>query len=211
MRIELQSIRPHPIPEKLIPGSEIWATDLVIENGRKSLIAAQSGKGKSTLLHILYGLRKDFSGEVLMDGHSVRKYTEAEWENIRRRKISILFQDLKLFPRLNARENLSLIPEENPSAPSVDEMLITVGMEDFGMQRVETLSFGQRQRVALLRALRKPFELLLLDEPFSHLDEENAIAASKLIEQIVELNKASLILSSLGEVPPVSFDGKFSL
>ena len=211
MRIELQSIRPHPIPEKLIPGSEIWATDLVIENGRKSLIAAQSGKGKSTLLHILYGLRKDFSGEVLMDGHSVRKYTEAEWENIRRRKISILFQDLKLFPRLNARENLSLIPEENPSAPSVDEMLITVGMEDFGMQRVETLSFGQRQRVALLRALRKPFELLLLDEPFSHLDEENAIAASKLIEQMVELNKASLILSSLGDVPPVSFDGKFSL
>lgn len=211
MRIELQSIRPHPIPEKLIPGSEIWATDLVIESGQKRLIAAQSGKGKSTLLHILYGLRKDFSGEALMDGRSVRKYTDAEWECIRRRKISILFQDLKLFPRLNARENLSLIPEENPSAPSVDEMLTTVGMEDFGMQRVETLSFGQRQRIALLRALRKPFELLLLDEPFSHLDEKNAIDASKLIEQMVELNKASLILSSLGDVPPISFDGKFSL
>lgn len=211
MRIELQSIRPHPIPEKLIPGSEIWATDLSIESGQKRLIAAQSGKGKSTLLHILYGLRKDFSGEALMDGYSVRKYTDAEWENIRRRKVSILFQDLKLFPQLNARENLSLIPEENPSAPSVDEMLTTVGMEDFGMQRVETLSFGQRQRIALLRALRKPFELLLLDEPFSHLDEENAIAASKLIEQMVELNKASLILSSLGDVPPISFDGKFSL
>jgi len=211
VRIELQSIRPHPIPEKLIPGSEIWATDLSIESGQKRLIAAQSGKGKSTLLHILYGLRKDFSGEALMDGYSVRKYTDAEWENIRRRKVSILFQDLKLFPQLNARENLSLIPEENPSAPSVDEMLTTVGMEDFGMQRVETLSFGQRQRIALLRALRKPFELLLLDEPFSHLDEENAIAASKLIEQMVELNKASLILSSLGDVPPISFDGKFSL
>ena len=211
MRIELQSIRPHPIPEKLIPGSEIWATDLVIESGQKRLIAAQSGKGKSTLLHILYGLRKDFSGEALMDGHSIRKHTNAEWENIRRRKVSILFQDLKLFPQLNARENLSLIPEENPSAPSVDEMLTTVGMEDFGMQRVETLSFGQRQRIALLRALRKPFELLLLDEPFSHLDEENVIAASKLIEQMVELNKASLILSSLGDVPPISFDGKFSL
>ena len=211
MRIELQSIRPHPIPEKLIPGSEIWATDLVIESGQKRLIAAQSGKGKSTLLHILYGLRKDFSGEALMDGHSIRKHTNAEWENIRRRKVSILFQDLKLFPRLNARENLSLIPEENSSAPSVDEMLATVGMEDFGMQRVETLSFGQRQRIALLRALRKPFELILLDEPFSHLDEENAIAASVLIEQMVELNKASLILSSLGDVPPISFDGKFRL
>ena len=146
-----------------------------------------------------------------MEGLSVRKYTDAEWENIRRRKISILFQDLKLFPRLNVRENLSLIPEENPSAPSVDEMLTTVGMEDFGMQRVETLSFGQRQRIALLRALRKPFELLLLDEPFSHLDEENAIAASKLIEQMVELNKASFILSSLGDEPPINFDGKFSL
>mgnify|MGYP003988376789 CR=1 FL=1 len=211
MLIELQSIRPHPIPEKFIPESDVWATDLVIESGVKSLIAAQSGKGKSTLLHILYGLRNDFSGDALIDGHSVRKLTSSEWAIMRRTKTSILFQDLKLFPQLNARDNILLVPEENSSAPSVDEMLHEVGMEEFVEQPVETLSFGQRQRIALLRALRKPFELLLLDEPFSHLDEENTSAACGLIEQIVGLNKASLIISSLGDAPPISFDEKFRL
>jgi len=189
----------------------VWATDLVIESGVKSLIAAQSGKGKSTLLHILYGLRNDFSGDALIDGHSVRKLTSSEWAIMRRTKTSILFQDLKLFPQLNARDNILLVPEENSSAPSVDEMLHEVGMEEFVEQPVETLSFGQRQRIALLRALRKPFELLLLDEPFSHLDEENTSAACGLIEQIVGLNKASLIISSLGDAPPISFDEKFRL
>ena len=211
MQIELQSIRPYPIPEKLIPDSEVWASDLVIESGQKCLIAAQSGRGKSTLLHILYGLRKDFSGEAMIDGNSVCSRTACEWEAMRRKRISLLFQDLKLFPQLSTRENLELIPETNPSAPPIDEMLGKVGMEEFSEQSVETLSLGQRQRIALLRALRKPCELLLLDEPFSHLDEENTSAACKLIEQTIELNQASLIISSLGDEPPISFDGKFRL
>lgn len=211
MQIELQSIRPHPIPERFIPGSDVWATDLIIERGEKSLISAQSGKGKSTLLHILYGLRKDYSGDVLIDGLSVRKRASSEWATIRRTKISILFQDLKLFPQLSARDNVELVPETNPKAPSIDEMLTTVGMQDFGMQPVETLSFGQRQRIALLRALRKPFDLLLLDEPFSHLDDENICTACGLIEQIVGANQASLIISSLGDNPPISLDRKFNL
>ena len=211
MQIELQSIRPHPIPEKLIPESEIWATDLTIENGQRHLIAAQSGRGKSTLLHILYGLRKDFSGDVLIDGSSVRGKTLGDWETMRRKRISLLFQDLKLFPQLSARENIDLIPEENPDAPSIDEMLGKVGMEEYSTQRVETLSFGQRQRIALLRALRKPFELLLLDEPFSHLDRDNATSACALVEQMIDLNEASLIISSLGEDPPLRLDGKLHL
>ena len=151
MQIELQSIRPHPIPEKLIPESEIWATELTIESGQRHLIAAQSGRGKSTLLHILYGLRKDFSGDALIDGDSVCNRTACQWETMRKKRISLLFQDLKLFPQLSARENLELIPETNPSAPSIDEMLDKVGMEEFSEQSVETLSFGQRQRIALRR------------------------------------------------------------
>ena len=90
-------------------------------------------------------------------------------------------------------------------------MLGQVGMEPFVDQPVETLSFGQRQRIALLRSLRKPFDLLLLDEPFSHLDEENTERACRLIAETIERNKATLILSSLGDEPPIKFDERFRL
>ena len=106
MLIELQSIRPYPIPENLIPDSEVWESDLTIESGQKCLIAAQSGRGKSTLLHILYGLRKDFSGDALIDGGSICNQSAYEWETVRKKRISLLFQDLKLFPQLSARENV---------------------------------------------------------------------------------------------------------
>jgi ABC-type lipoprotein export system ATPase subunit len=211
MQIELQSLRPYPIPEKFIPESEIWEKNILIESGRKCLLAAQSGKGKSTLLHILYGLRKDCSGETLLDGRSVFSHTPSEWESLRKTRISLLFQDLKLFPWLSAIENIELIPEVNPEAPSIEEMLVQVGMEQFCNQPIETLSFGQRQRIALLRCLRKPFDILLLDEPFSHLDEENTNCVCRLVDQTLERNQASLILSSLGDEPPINFDARFRL
>ena len=211
MQIELQSLRPYPIPDKFIPKSEVWDKNLLIESGKKCLLAAQSGKGKSTLLHILYGLRRDCSGDALLGDRSVFSLTPSDWEEIRKIKVSLLFQDLKLFPKLSARENIELIPETNLQAPPIDEILTKVGMEQFFDQPVEQLSFGQRQRIALLRSLRKPFELLLLDEPFSHLDKENTVLACRLIEETVERNQASLIISSLGDEPPLNFDRRFSL
>lgn len=211
MQIELQSLRPYPIPDKFIPESEVWEKNLRIESGEKCLLAAQSGKGKSTLLHILYGLRSDYDGDALLDGHIVSQRNSRQWQNLRRKRISLLFQELKLFPQLTAKENIELIPETNSEAPSIEDMLEKTGMAEFSGKKVGTLSFGQRQRIALLRSLRKPFELLLLDEPFSHLDQENTIFASELIEQTVGLNKASLIISSLGDEPPVSFDKRFRL
>jgi ABC-type lipoprotein export system ATPase subunit len=211
VQIELQSLRPYPIPDKFIPESEVWEKNLRIESGEKCLLAAQSGKGKSTLLHILYGLRSDYDGDALLDGHIVSQRNSRQWQNLRRKRISLLFQELKLFPQLTAKENIELIPETNSEAPSIEDMLEKTGMAEFSGKKVGTLSFGQRQRIALLRSLRKPFELLLLDEPFSHLDQENTIFASELIEQTVGLNKASLIISSLGDEPPVSFDKRFRL
>jgi len=211
VQIELQSLRPFPIPDKFIPESEVWEKSLRIESGMKCLLAAQSGKGKSTLLHILYGLRNDYDGDALLDGHIVSQRNSRQWQKIRRKGISLLFQDLKLFPQLTAKENIELIPETNPEALPIEDMLEKTGMAEFSGKKIGTLSFGQRQRVALLRALRKPFELLLLDEPFSHLDEENTAHACRLIVETVERNRASLIISSLGDDPPISFDERFRL
>ena len=211
MLIELNQVIPEPIPKEMIERSEVWETQLKIEPKSFTLISAHSGKGKSTLLHLLYGLRKDFSGEVIMDGENIQKQTSAGWTLLRSTQIALLFQELKLFPKLCARENIELIPQINHNVPSGLEMAKQLGMEGFLTKQVETLSFGQRQRIALIRTLRKPFKLLLLDEPFSHLDQENIDLASSLINEIARANQATVLLTSLGETPPLSFDRILSL
>ena len=211
MLIELQNLIPEPIPQKIVEASEVWGTNLRIETNSNVLVSAQSGMGKSTLLHVIYGLRKDYSGQVLMDANNIHEHSYEEWENLRKQSISIVFQDLRLFPHLTARQNLELIPEVNTSTPSIEEMTAQLGVGNCLDQSVSTLSHGQRQRMAIIRALLKPFRLLLLDEPFSHLDEENQKHASRLIQEVTEGNDAGLILSSLGPSPDLSFDKQFSL
>ena len=211
MLIELNQVIPEPIPKEMIERSEVWGTQLKIEPRTFNLISAHSGKGKSTLLHLLYGLRKDFSGEVIMNGENIQKQTTYNWTSLRSTQIALLFQELKLFPKLCACENIELIPQINQNVPSALEMAKQLGMEGFLTKPVETLSFGQRQRIALIRTLRKPFKLLLLDEPFSHLDQENIDLASSLINEIARANQATVLLTSLGETPPLSFDRILSL
>ena len=112
---------------------------------------------------------------------------------------------------LTAQENINLIPQVNSHSPSIEEMADRLGMKDFLTQKVANLSYGQRQRIALIRVLRKPFQLLLLDEPFSHLDQENEERACSLIEEVARTNKATFLLTSLGQNPPLSFDQILSL
>lgn len=206
MLIELNDLVPDPLPKKIVEASGIWGGELRIETRSKVLVSAQSGMGKSTLLHILYGLRQDYTGTAKVDGTCLRQFSTQEWERVRRERISLQFQDLRLFPNLSARENLLLLPQSNPAAPSLEEMAERLEMTPFLNQSLSTLSQGQRQRMALVRTLRKPFRFLMLDEPFSHLDETNQMSACSLIEEIVDRNQAGLLVSSLGSTPHLPFD-----
>ena len=206
MLIELNDLVPDPLPEKIVEASGIWGGELRIETRSKVLVSAQSGMGKSTLLHILYGLRQDYTGTAKVDGTCLRQFSPQEWERVRRERISLQFQDLRLFPNLSARENLLLLPQSNPAAPSLEEMAERLEMTPFLNQSLSTLSQGQRQRMALVRTLRMPFRFLMLDEPFSHLDETNQMSACSLIEEIVDRNQAGLLVSSLGSTPHLPFD-----
>jgi putative ABC transport system ATP-binding protein len=211
MMIELNHVVPHPLPKQVIQSSDVWDTKLCFKPNSTCLVSAQSGMGKSTLLHFLYGVRKDFSGILSIDGKDSSSLSREDWIKIRKTSISLVFQDLRLFSHLTALENINLIPVANPQAPAVEEMADQLGIMDLLHQSVATLSHGQRQRVALVRALRKPFQFLLLDEPFSHLDEVNQNKACSLITQLVQINGASLILSTLGSVPEIQFDQTYSL
>ena len=211
MMIELNHVVPHPLPKQVIQSSDVWNTKLCFKPNSTCLVSAQSGMGKSTLLHLLYGVRKDFSGILSIDGKDSSSLSREDWIKIRKTSISLVFQDLRLFSHLTALENINLIPVANPQAPAVEEMADQLGIMDLLHQSVATLSHGQRQRVALVRALRKPFQFLLLDEPFSHLDEVNQNKACSLITQLVQINGASLILSTLGSVPEIPFDQTYYL
>ena len=211
MLISLENIVPSPIPQSHLESSEIWNSTLTFESKSFILISADSGKGKSTLLHLIYGLRKDYSGNLFINSGNAGELGFQQWENLRRESLSMVFQDLRLFSQLSARENIELIPQFNPNSPSISEMSERLGMIDFLEQPALTLSHGQRQRIALMRALRKPFKWLLLDEPFSHLDKNNQELACDLIKEVTEYNEAGIILSSLGATPSIMFEKNFIL
>ena len=158
------------------------------------------------MLHIIYGLRSDHEGVCEIDEVEATSYSETQWLDMRAKKLSILFQDLRLFRNLSARENLELLPQIDPESPGLEDMCKPLEIAHLLDRKVGTLSLGQCQRLALVRCLRKPFKWLLLDEPFSHLDEVIAMAAAELIKKSVQAKEAGLIFTSLQPEGPMSGD-----
>jgi ABC-type lipoprotein export system ATPase subunit len=212
--ITLNKVKPFPLIENGINnGSNIFNTEGVFEKGKKYLVTAPSGKGKSTFLHLIYGLRNDYEGGISIGEKNITSFNFDDWATIRQKKLAIVFQDLRLFLDLSALDNILLKRDlsDTPSVSEVHAMAEKLGIGAHLNQRCETLSYGQRQRVAIIRALCQPFDFLLLDEPFSNLDVDNIKIATELIEKAVEKNNAGLILVSLGESYYFNYDKKLIL
>ncbi|MEM6316884.1 MAG: ATP-binding cassette domain-containing protein [Bacteroidota bacterium] len=214
MYYSLQNILPYPLREQpRTHTSDIWETNCTLEKGKKYLISAPSGKGKSTFLHILYGLRKDFSGAVELNEQPINSFSVEKWADLRKDNLAIVFQDLRLFPKLSAMENIQLKARLHgtQSESDIQVMAKRLDVQQLLNQRCDTLSYGQRQRIAIIRALCQPFDFLLLDEPFSHLDEGNTKAAFDLIEQRCAEQKTGFLLVSLGETFGRKYDEELIL
>lgn len=196
-----------------LKGSGIWDTEVSFEKRKNYLITAPSGKGKSTFLHILYGLRDDYEGEATYEGRNLREVTAEEWAEMRCSTSSIVFQDLRLFLDLSIRENLLLKNQLTGALPEdrIRNMTEKLGIADLWDKQASTLSYGQRQRVAIIRSLCQPFNYLFLDEPFSHLDEENIRIASALIRERCEECGAGMLHVSLGEAYFFDYQATYSL
>lgn len=211
MKILLRNLAPHPLTEPLLSSSDVWSKEINLSGGETVQVVAKSGKGKSTLLHIIYGLRSDYEGSCEIDHSNIRTLSEEDWLGLRSAKLSLLFQDLRLFQNLTARENLDLLPCLDPEAPSIKKMCEQLEISHLLDRKIASLSLGQRQRIALVRTLRKPFRWLLLDEPFSHLDAEISHAAARLIEETIKQKKAGLIISSLQPEGPLNCQLKLDI
>jgi ABC-type lipoprotein export system ATPase subunit len=208
MKITLNKVMPVPLASIQHGTSSIWGNEVVLEPGKKIMLNAASGKGKSTFTYTTLGLRSDYSGSILYDGRDVTSFSADEWTALRRSKISVVFQDLQLFPTLTVRENL-LIKNNLTNTYSEEELkqqLEHLGIGDKWEQRCGLLSMGQQQRVAIIRALAQPYEWLVMDEPFSHLDEANTQLCLEMIhKRTAELN-AGFVLTTLGDDHGFSFD-----
>ncbi|HSN10459.1 MAG TPA: ATP-binding cassette domain-containing protein, partial [Hanamia sp.] len=121
------------------------------------------------------------------------------FSSFRQNKVSIIFQDLRLFENQTAKENIEikriLDPYHKPEA--ITEMAKRLGIEKKLNQLAKKCSYGEQQRIAIIRALMQPFDFLLLDEPYSHLDDENRKKAMELIYEECEKRNAAMIFADL--------------
>ena len=106
MEIKFSNIIPAPIPEKDIKQSEIWGRDIILNSNDKFLIHADSGKGKTTFINIIFGTRKDYTGELFINDNNIKDFSQKEISILRKEKISIVPQGLQLFPDLDIIENI---------------------------------------------------------------------------------------------------------
>ncbi len=203
MQIVLQQVSPTFLEPEKIQGSGLWNTETAFSTGERVQVIAPSGSGKTSFIHFLYGLRYDYSGTILVDGKDMKAFSAEEKAKTRSHKLSIVFQDLRLFAEHTAKENISIKRSLNPfSEPDrIVEMAEKLGIANKLKQKAGTCSYGEQQRIAIIRALQQPFDFIILDEPFSHLDEANSRKAMQLIEEEVDKRKAGIILADLSEVP----------
>ena len=188
--------------------SEIWQQDVVFEKGRLYLVEADSGKGKSTFCSYIQGYRNDFSGQLLFDDVDVKSLKANDWVNIRERHISLLFQELRLFPELTAMENVEIKNKLTgfKSRAQIDEWFDMLGIGDKRDAKVGRMSFGQQQRVAMIRALVQPFDFILADEPISHLDDSNSAIMGKILMDEAHMQGAGVIITSIGKHMNLDYD-----
>ncbi len=202
MEIKLQHVRPVFLEKEKTASSEVWNVELLFKQGEKIQLIAPSGKGKTSFIHFLYGLRKDYMGSIFYDTTNIANFHAEELAQYRSSRLSIVFQDLRLFAEHSASENITVKKMLDPyaGAAGIDEMAERLGIPDKLAQKAGICSYGERQRIAIIRALQQPFDFLILDEPFSHLDEGNARKAMELIDEEVAKRKAGVILTDLAVV-----------
>ncbi|MFM7472588.1 MAG: ATP-binding cassette domain-containing protein [Crocinitomicaceae bacterium] len=213
MKIVFDHIIPEPLKEYPHAAESLWNNKHVIENGQKVLINAASGKGKTTVTHLLAGLRHDYQGELSFDSAATHALSVSDWLEIRQTKFSFVFQDLQLFPTLSSEENLLINTRLKGGMPieKLKEWAAYLGIETKWKTPSGIMSMGQQQRLAILRALSQPFETIVMDEPFSHLDEHNTRLAISLIEERCKELSAGLILTTLDPTDKINVDKEIKL
>lgn len=212
-KINLYKTLPDVFQDQKELKSDIWLKDLSFEKGKSYLVEANSGTGKSSLCSFIYGQRSDYQGTIMFDSMKTKELSSEQWDKIRCSELSFLFQELRLFPELTAIENVLLKNNLTnfKSLIEIEHLFDLLGICSKKNTEISKLSWGQQQRVAIIRCLCQPFDFLLLDEPISHLDDQNGRIIADLIQIEISFRGAAVISTSIGKSLPLSYDKIYSL
>lgn len=206
--ITLNKVLPHVFSHVQGLVSDVWNEEITFHKGHYYLLEANSGKGKSTFCSYLIGYRRDFNGKILFDEQNINALTIKDWAEIRTRHVSYLFQELRLFPELTALENV-LIKNNMTHFKTKAQILDWFDELDIADKvnvKIGQMSFGQQQRVALIRSLVQPFDFLLADEPISHLDDDNSNVMGQVLLREATHQGAGIIVTSIGKHLALKYD-----
>lgn len=194
--------------------------DVSFNYGEFVAIYGESGSGKSTFMNVLGGLDTFDSGEILINGENISKFTSNSMDFYRNRKIGFIFQEFKLLENLTLLENV-MMPLNIAGVSTKDakkrakELLEQVGLGDHVKKKAKNLSGGQKQRVAIARALANDPDIILADEPTGALDSQTSIEILNLLKSIVNTGKLVIAITHSEEVAKYGnrvitlVDGKF--
>lgn len=173
--------------------------DFTVQQGEFVAVMGPSGSGKSTLLHLLGGLDRATSGDILLDKRRLSTLEDDAITIMRRREIGFIFQFFNLMPTLTARENIALPllldgKQATQYAKHIDALLDLVGLTHRQHHKPSQLSGGQQQRVAIARALVTEPKLILADEPTGNLDSESGTAILQLLRRACDEKGRTIIM-----------------
>lgn len=211
--ITLQQTLPQVFAGRNAITSDVWHQSLEIVKGEKVLIEAASGTGKSSLCSYIYGYRNDYQGIICFDGQNIKSLGVNDWVEIRKKSLSMLFQELRLFTELSAWENVQIKNSLTgfKSKKEIKAWFEALGIADKWDAPLGKLSYGQQQRVAFIRALCQPFDFIFLDEPVSHLDDANGQIMASILTEEADKQGAGIVVTSIGKQLELDFERRLKL
>lgn len=174
-----------------------------IEEGKLTILMGRSGSGKTTLVNLLGALDRPDSGSIMLNGCDISRLTDAKRDELRRKRIGLVFQSVALVSLLTVYENvdfgirvsgIKLAPKKRRDR--VIECLKYVGLEKRLNHKVHELSGGEQQRVAIARAIAHKPELIIADEPTASLDTLNGLKVVRLFESLIEHEGVSVVMTT---------------
>ena len=212
-KITLRHTLPNVFMQRPETESDVWNQDIEFQKDKLYLVEANSGTGKSSLCSYIFGYRNDYQGTIMFDDTDISRLTTRQWVEIRQKSLSLLWQELRLFPELTAMENVE-IKNKLTGFQSKEQILKwseMLGIDNRIDSKIGRMSFGQQQRVALIRALCQPFDFIFVDEPISHLDDTNSRIVGEILTAEARRQGAGVILTSIGKHIELNYDTTLKL